>query len=91
MNDKDLDQLLNFASAPEGTEQGMNALLRRISAPQQVQPRKTAYWLSALPLAASLVLGLYLGASGVDVLSASDSDLVSGIEDVETVALEDQS
>jgi hypothetical protein len=91
MNDKDLDLLLNYASAPGETEPGMKALLARINHPV-VQPRKKpAYWLSALPLAASLALGLYLGAAGIDLLDSGDRDLVSGIEDAESFAAESQS
>ncbi len=91
MNDKELDRLLNFASAPEGTDQGMNALLRRINAPARQPLKKPAYWLSAVPLAASLALGLYLGATGLDLLNADVGDFVSGIEDAETYATESQS
>jgi hypothetical protein len=92
LNDRDLNRLLNVASLPGGAEQGMANLLRRINTQQQVPRQKNAYWLSALPLAASLALGLYLGASGIDFMSTTDtSDLTSGIEDVETIALESQS
>ncbi len=91
LNDRDLNRLLNVASLPEGAGQGMGILLQRINTQQRIPQQKTAFWLSALPLAASLALGLYLGASGIDVMSATDTDPVSGIEDVETVALETQS
>jgi hypothetical protein len=92
LNDRDLNRLLNVASLPDGTEQGMTNLLKRINSHQPEIRQKNAYWLSALPLAASLALGLYLGASGFDFINTTDTaDLSSGIEDVETVALEGQS
>ncbi len=91
LNDRDLNRLLNVASLPGGAEQGMANLLQHINTQPAIR-QKNVYWLSALPLAASLALGLYLGASGIDFMSTTDtSDLTSGTEDVETVALENQS
>ncbi len=90
LNDRDLNRLLNVATLPDGTEQGMAKLLQRITTQQPAARQKNAYWLSALPLAASLALGLYLGASGIDFMSTTDTDLASGIEDVETIASEGQ-
>jgi hypothetical protein len=88
--DADLDRLLNLASAPASSIEGMDQLLRKIAIPV-VHPVRNLHWLSLLPLAASLAIGIYLGAAGFDTglaLSSDDtvaftSDFTIGIEDAE--------
>ncbi len=106
MTDSELDRLLAAARQPElptGFAQRLQAKLQ-VEAPNNVvafpvrnssapQPARRL-WLSAIPLAASLAVGIYVGAmgnlsdvfSGLDsifVATADDSNLELGIEDTE--------
>ena len=106
MTDMELDQLLAQATQPDlpkGFAERLQAKLEQPAASnviafparQQVKPSTRRYWLSAIPLAASLAFGIYVGAAGSlpDSLSGLESSLVSdatdsllgvGIEDTES-------
>lgn len=71
----EIDQLLSLASTPALPEGAASRLMQRIAEPQTAQviafppaPRRTRGTLfrlaTAVPLAASLALGIYLGAKG---------------------------
>jgi hypothetical protein len=72
---RDIDRLLNLAVAPPALAGFEARLMARIDAgdgpsnvvaltPRAATPKSGLKWLAALPLAASLALGLYLGAQG---------------------------
>jgi hypothetical protein len=102
MSDKDLDRLLNAVNHPVrplGAEQRLMGRIATESARAATNARKTGAWpwMSALPLAASLVLGLYLGQSGYqpswldlqDTASLGDgSDLPTGFEELEEISMD---
>jgi hypothetical protein len=100
--DKALEMLLQRASQPDippGTQARLMDVIR--ATPQQsnvveLQPRRQLNrWAIALPLAASLLLGIYLGTNdtfdsylpdgvtGSTLAGATDSDISSGLDDVE--------
>jgi hypothetical protein len=109
MTDKDLDQLLQQATKPglpAGFEQRMRA---QIAAPDKaadiiqfrpravvIAPRKSS-WLVGVPLAASLLLGVVLGAQGTASTMFMDEtetaftseDFTTGFEEAEEAAEED--
>lgn len=102
MSDDDLDQLLQTASEPPrplGAEQRMMKRIAAVgNAPASRLERTGRFaWLAGgFPLAASLALGLYLGAQGLSIDTIGQTDLAgyddqdfSGIGDAETVAEED--
>lgn len=68
----DLRRILSLASDPEPPHGAMARLLARAAAEPQAgrvvafapRPRRSGWALAALPLAASLMLGIYLGARG---------------------------
>lgn len=100
MSDMDLDRLLAVATTPalaEGFEHRMMATIGFSTAnnvfafPKKQRGRN---WLVGLPLAASLALGLWLGASGstTNLLSSSSTEVAitddgsdSGFEDIISV------
>jgi anti-sigma factor RsiW len=106
MTDMELNTLLAQVKQPElpaGFAERLQARLEQPAASnviafparQQQRPSARRYWLSAIPLAASLVFGIYLGAAGSlpESLSGLESSLVSdatesllgvGIEDTES-------
>ena len=106
MSDIELDKLLAAARQPElpkGFAERLQAKLEQppasnvIAFPQRkpVPASNRRVWLSAIPLAASLAFGIYLGAMGTlpDSLAGLESSLVSdasdtlfgiGIEDTES-------
>jgi hypothetical protein len=106
VTDTELDEMLKAATRPQlprGFADRLQAKLEQpaasnvIAFPQKkTLPVKSArLWLSAIPLAASLVIGLYLGAQGSMsesfdgfgtslVSDASDQTLDLGIEDTES-------
>jgi hypothetical protein len=103
MNDHELDQLLAKATHPQPQSGFHNRLLQRLEEQQgnkviafPVKKQKAA-WLIGLPLAASLVLGLWLGASGrlTNIIPLTTSEVASvdtsttGFEDVLTI-IEDE-
>lgn len=100
---RELDRILDLASVPREPQQSANSILRAIEADPpasnivRLPPSRPAIlpWLSALPLAASLALGFYLGAQGSldsllpssitgEVLAAGDDPAdLSGMSDAE--------
>ncbi len=115
MTDHELDRLLAAASKPELPAGALVRLNARIAAEEgtsnvvTLQPRNAKAaelrsrlgWLAGLPLAASLVLGIYLGNSDTapsfltdtayELLSGVDlDDTTSGIEDALNAAEEDK-
>lgn len=108
MSDHELDRLLALASKPAlppGAEERLMAKL----IPENVvtfrsKPKKAQSaiaWIAALPLAASLAFGIWLGAAGIgtdilpeslggDAVAAADVDVISGIDEAETLAEDNQ-
>ena len=93
MEDHDLDKVLSAASAPKPAAGFEQRLLAKIAPANNViafPKRKTASpWLIGLPLAASLVLGVWLGASNTSLnptnimVSQTTEDTTSnGFDDV---------
>jgi hypothetical protein len=83
LNDRELNQLLKFASQPKPSADFEARLMQKIESDIPTsnviafpQRGKTSLWLAGLPLAASLLIGIWLGANG----SVSDF-LPSGNED----------
>jgi hypothetical protein len=105
-SDRELELLLNKATQPElpsGFAERLQEKLQLepasniIAFPQRQQhaPSRRGYWLSAIPLAASLAAGIYLGTLGElpamfagleDVVASlsGDTGLELGIEDTES-------
>jgi hypothetical protein len=96
------EKLLQRASqpiVPDGAEHRVMAAIRAGDEPSNVvqfRPRRSANrWAIGLPLAASLLLGIYLGTRdtldsylpdsviGATVAGATDSDVSSGLDDIE--------
>lgn len=70
LSDTELNQLLSFASKPQPSADFEARLMEKLqtkAVPNNViafpQARKTTIWLTAFPLAASLILGIWLGSS----------------------------
>jgi hypothetical protein len=106
MTDDELNNLLSGATQPPLPTGFANRLQARLDAPvasnviafpQKVNPaaKSMKLWFSAIPLAASLAAGLYLGAQGTlaDSIGSLNTSLVSdatdtlfdiGIEDTES-------
>jgi hypothetical protein len=111
MTDVELDKLLKLAPTPPLPEGFAARLQARLETPESAKliafPAPKArtnprLWLSAIPLAASLAAGIYLGAKGnlsdtfsslegSIVASADDGSVSLGIEDVEAFVNGDQS
>ncbi len=114
MTDRELDQLLGLATKPvPATDSAARTAARAFAqvgksnivafAPKAKPsaPKFTISWLAALPLAASLAAGVYLGALGSgsyvlpEILGGgawTDEDAVlSGVEDMEELTDEDVS
>jgi hypothetical protein len=98
MSDAELDQVLREATSPRIPLGAEGRLVKRLAVASPVavaiRPRSFA-WLSALPLAASLVLGIYLGTTGygtdmfATTVATTESDIITGIEEAELAAEED--
>ena len=105
MDDKSLDQILGLASQPELSSDFESRLM--VILPEQTKPsaqviafprrKPPNVWVMGLPLAACLVLGVWLGATGeaTDILPVSttasamataDPLLPSGIDDIENLS-----
>ena len=106
MTGEELDAVLKSATQPplpRGFAERLQAKLEQpvasnvIAFPQRKAPpiKSAKVWLSAIPLAASLAIGLYLGSQGMMtnsfgdlgtslVSDASDSQFDIGIEDTES-------
>ena len=71
-SEQELRRILSRASSPQPPPEAMARLMARIAAEAQAgkvvafapRPRRVGWSLAALPLAASLLLGVYLGAKG---------------------------
>ena len=100
--DADLDRLLKSATdpvVPNGAEARLMAAVRAQALPSNVvylRPRRAFnHWAIGLPLAASLLLGIYLGThdsidsylpdsvTGAAIAGATDADVSTGLDDVE--------
>ena len=93
LSDFELDQLLSYASHPIPAADFQNRLFEKLEnfvLPSNViafpRARKTSLWLAGVPLAASLMLGLWLGSNeavadylpfSTDTLTQSVSVLIS--------------
>lgn len=110
MDDQSLDQILGLASTPElhsGFESRVMAML-----PEQMKPsaqviafprrKPPNVWVMGLPLAACLVLGVWLGVSGeasdilpvstsLSAMATTDQLSPSGIDDIENLSSGDLS
>lgn len=103
--DEALAKLLKRATdptIPEGAEARLMAVIRVAEQQSNVvsfQPRpRVQHWAVGIPLAASLVLGIYLGAQGTldnympdsiigeTLADTSDSEPTSGLDDAESYA-----
>ena len=113
MTDNELDKLLALASKPPPATDAYKALLAKVAGGQAASPafnvvnfpaaaKKSSSigWLAALPLAASLAAGIWLGAAGQgtgylfnvsdELASVTDSFATStGIDDAESLMEED--
>ena len=97
----EVDRLLQLASAPEQGFGANERLIRYVHALQSTARRPVLRWTAALPLAASLLLGIYLGGQedaaawlpGLEQASTEDEadDDLSGIGEAETYAEENLS
>jgi hypothetical protein len=108
MSDHELDRLFALASKPAplpGAEDRFMAKLNHENIVAFRSKSKKAQsaisWIAALPLAASLAFGVWLGAAGIgtnilpeslggDAVAAADVDVISGIDEAETLAEDDQ-
>ena len=115
MTDLELDKLLSLASKPPRHSAAAEALVAKIATsaptspgsnvvnfPPRQKPQGIIPWLAALPLAASLAAGIWLGAAGQgtgylfntseDLTTVSDNfDASTGIDDAEILTEEDLS
>ncbi len=111
MSDAELDMLLAAATRPalpDGALAMLNARIAQesgaanvIALQRKAPPQRSRLgWLAGLPLAASLALGLYLGADGAGdtllpaslaetLVGVSSADPETGIEEAESWAEED--
>jgi hypothetical protein len=108
MSDHELDRLLALASKPAPPHGAEDRLMAKINSenvvafkPKSKKAQSTISWIAALPLAASLAFGIWLGAAGIgtgilpeslggDSVAAADVDVFSGIEEAETLAEDNQ-
>ncbi len=109
MDDQSLDQILGLASKPELSADFESRVMAdlplqmRPSAQVIAFPRRKAPgpWVLGLPLAACLVLGVWLGASGdasdilpvsttTSAMASADQLSPSGIDDIENLSAGDQ-
>jgi hypothetical protein len=110
MDDQSLDQILELASKPELSADFESRLMAMVAGqtrhtaeivafPRRQGPRT---WLVGLPLAACLMLGVWLGADGQlsDILPVSSASTAtafadqlspSGVDDIENLSAGDQS
>ena len=75
---REIDQLLDRATIPEIAPGFEGRLLARAASNVVPFARPALRWTMALPLAASLALGIYLGAAGFG-FSDEDGDDLSGV------------
>jgi hypothetical protein len=114
MTDRELDALLGLASKPKAepgaaaratarafAEEGQSNVVVLQPNRKPMAANSNLRWIAALPLAASLAFGIYLGAMGAGsyVLPeslgggaiAEEDALLSGVEDMEALSDEDVS
>ena len=106
MTDHELDQLLDAVPTPAASSGAKARLLAKAQHNMNVvtiKPRSRAnYWLSGLPLAASLTAGLYLGLSGLDqtilpgltedtLVGTLSEEVATGLDEAESFDEESQS
>lgn len=112
---RQIDAVLGLARSPEGEQAALAGILRQVGRtapeagnivllrPRANRERSMIGWLAAVPLAASLVMGIYAGTAGAlnsflpsalvgDTVAAGDDpgDL-SGVSDIEAMTEEDVS
>jgi hypothetical protein len=106
LNDRELDRLLSMATQPQPPQGAEARLLARlppaatadvVAFRRRPAPRPgVAAWLTALPFAASLAFGLWLGLAGLgtgllpaslggDAMAAADDAVFSGVDDAEVL------
>ncbi len=108
MSDQELDRLLALASKPAPPRGAEDRLMAKINPEnvvafrlKQKKAQSAISWIAALPLAASLAFGIWLGAAGIgtdilpeslggDAVAAADVDVFTGIEEAETLAEDNQ-
>jgi hypothetical protein len=108
MIDHELDRLIALASKPALPPGAEDRLMAKLN-PENIvafgaktkKAQSTISWIAALPLAASLAFGIWLGAAGIganilpeslggDAVAAADVDVISGIDEAETLAEDNQ-
>jgi hypothetical protein len=95
LNDPELDKLLAQASTPPLPEDFQSRLLAKTSTSNVIAFKKKTTWVFGLPLAASLVIGVWLGASEntSDLLSVAGSEVAStdatGFDDIVSIIEDD--
>jgi hypothetical protein len=103
LSDTDLDLLLAQASQPDHPAGAMDRLLAKspvaVSSDGSSRGVARVHWLSAVPLAASLLIGVFLGSTGffdvagfedtIAVTDESTSIFPNGFEEIEQLELED--
>ena len=95
---RDVDRLLQLASAPDLRSGAGDRVIRHVHALRAAAHRPVLRWTAALPLAASLLLGIYLGGQedvaswlpGIEQASAADDgdEDLTGVGEAETYAEE---
>ncbi len=93
-----VDRLLQLAGAPELRFGAGDRVIRHVNALRAAAHRPVLRWTAALPLAASLLLGIYLGGQedvgtwlpGIEQASTADDgdDDLTGVSEAETYAEE---
>ena len=91
---RSVDRLLQHASAPELRFGAGDRVIRRVNALRAAAHRPVLRWTAAVPLAASLLLGIYLGGQedigswlpGIEQASTADDgdDDLTGVSEAET-------
>jgi len=110
LDDQSLDRILELASTPELSADFASRLMAML--PEQLKPsaqviafprrKAPGLWVLGLPLAACLMLGIWLGAAGEaseilpnstsqSAMAAADPLSPSGIDDIENLNAGDQS
>ena len=108
MIDHELDQLIALASKPALPPGAEDRLMAKLNLANIVtfryetkKAQSAISWIAALPLAASLAFGIWLGVAGIgtdilpeslggDAFAAADVDVISGIDEAETLAEDNQ-
>jgi membrane peptidoglycan carboxypeptidase len=95
LNDSELDKLLAHASTPPLPQDFQSRLLAKTGTSNVITLKRKTIWLIGLPLAASLAIGIWLGASEntSDLLSVTGGDVASvdanGFEDIVSIIEDD--